>query len=257
MPVRRAHTIAALASMFAASGTLAFQPLVTDDTGTQGAGGNQLEAALTRTTVDVPTGTAKAGDVAVVYTRGLTDALDVFLELGRQRIDDTVTTESGPTNPTVGAKWRFYENERKTSLALKPQLHAAVSAENEAKGMGTGKASYDLALILTQEMPWGAVHANLSAGRERYRDPTDDTSTRAFSVAPVWNLDAHWKLAVDLGVSRSTNQGTSEQSRFGELGAIYSPNADLDVALGFIREKNRDSGDVAKTATAGVTWRFK
>lgn len=51
--------------------------------------------------------------------------------------------------------------------------------------------------------------------------------------------------------------GVTEQTRFGELGAIYAPNENTDLALCFIREKNRDTGTVTNTATVGVTWRFK
>jgi hypothetical protein len=255
---RSASPFIALASIFALSEALAFQPLVTDDTGTQGTGGNQVELAATRTSIDLPGGTAKAGDIAFVFTRGLTDTLDVFVELGRQRIDDTTTVETGPTNTAIGAKWRFYENERKTSLAVKPILILPVSAENESKGMGTGKTSYEVSLILTQEMGWGAVHANLVGGRSKFKDPAaEEEKESRFSVAPVWNLDEHWKLAVDLGASRTRSTSQTVRSRFGELGAIYSPNADLDFALGFIRQKDQDTDEVAKTATAGVTWRFK
>ena len=248
--------IAALVAMLlTAAGAQAFQPLITDDTGTQGTGGNQLELAGTRAKTDTET----ARDVAFVYTRGLTDGLDVFVEVGRQSINNGTTTEKGPTNPAVGAKWRFYENERKTSLAIKPIYVAPVSAENETKGMGTGKSSYELSLILTQEMGWSAVHANLLTGRAKYRDtaanPNENTSQ--FSVAPVWNASEQWKLAVDLGVISTRAGGTAEKSRFGELGAIYSPNENLDFAVGFIRETNRNTDETTKTVTAGVTWRFK
>ena len=41
-----------------------------------------------------------------------------------------------------------------------------------------------------------------------------------------------------------------------ELGAIYSPGKDLDLALGVIR--NNHDGDVKTTTlTMGVTWRFR
>lgn len=234
------------------SSAFAFQPLVTDDTGTQGSGGNQIELAGTRVR-DADT----TRDLAFVFTRGVAESVDLFVELGRQRIEAGGTAETGPTNPAIGAKWRVYENERKTSLALKPVYFFPHSGENEARGLGTGKSSYEASLILTQEMGWGAVHANLVTGREKYRDAGQNTTTSGFSVAPVWNVHEQWKLAADLGISRSSNNGVSEKSRFGELGAIYSPNGDLDFALGFIRETNRDTNQVTRTATTGLTWRFK
>ena len=235
--------------------SLAFQPLVTDDTGTQGQSGNQLELAGTRATDD----TSRTGEMAFAYTRGLTDTIDVFVELGRQGINDSTATKRGPTNPSIGAKWRFFENERKTSLAIKPIYIVPVSEDNETKGMGTGKASYEVSLIFTQEMGWGAVHANLVTGRSKYKDLTanEDSKDGSFSVAPVWNLNEQWKLAVDLGLTRSQTNSATSKVRFGEVGAIYSPNADLDFALGFIRETDRDTKEVTKSTTAGVTWRFK
>lgn len=245
-----------VASLFATgTSALAFQPLITDDTGTQGAAGNQIELAGTRSRDDAAT----ARDVAFVFTRGLSDSLDVFVELGRQRIEAGGTTEKGPTNPAIGAKWRFFENERKTSLALKPVYYFPLSAAHENAGLGTGKSSYELSLILTQEMGWGAVHANLLAGRAKYRDPAANPAENVsqFSVAPVWNVADRWKLALDLGVIRTRAAGATENARFGELGVIYSPNEDLDFALGFIRATNRDTDETTKTATLGVTWRFK
>lgn len=247
--------LAALAVMLGAAPVRAFQPLITDDTGTQGASGNQIEIAGTRTRSDAAT----TRDLAFVYTRGLADTLDVFVELGRQRIEAGGTTVTGPGNPALGAKWRFYENERKTSLALKPVYFFPLTAERENEGLGTGKSSYELSLILTQEMGWGAVHANLLAGRAKYRDPSANPTenTAQFSVAPVWNVAEGWKLAVDLGLTRTRTAAATEDGRFGEIGVIYSPNEDLDLALGFIRETNRDTDETAKTATLGLTWRFK
>ena len=89
----------------------------------------------------------------------------------------------------------------------------------------------------------------------RHQVLCEEEKESRFSVAPVWNLDEHWKLAVDLGASRVRSTSQTVRSRFGELGAIYSPNADLDFALGFIHQKDKDTDDVAKTATAGVTWK--
>jgi hypothetical protein len=245
-------TLSALALAAASSTALGFQPLITDDTGTQGSGGNQLELAYTGLKV----ANEKERAVELVYTRGLSDTLDVFVGIGRQTIDNGCACNTGPVNPSVGAKWRVFENERKTSLAIKPVLITGASEENEAKGMGPGKLSYEISLILTQEASWGAVHANLVAGKEKFRDPLADTKAQQFSVAPVWNLSEQVKLAVDLGTIRAETNGQTAKAKFGEIGAIYSPTAELDFAVGYINEKP-DQGETAKTVTAGVTWRFK
>ncbi|MBI3041689.1 MAG: hypothetical protein HYY78_02555, partial [Betaproteobacteria bacterium] len=91
----------------------AFQPLVTDDTGTQGAGGNQIEVAYNRTVDKAPDARVVTHEAPLVFTRGVTDALDLYAGLGYQRIVPPApeAVQRGWGNPAVGAKWRFYENE--------------------------------------------------------------------------------------------------------------------------------------------------
>lgn len=65
---------------------LAFQPLITDDTGTQGKGGNQLEAGYNRTSDKAPGGSSVTHEIPLVYTRGIADELDVYAGVTRMRI---------------------------------------------------------------------------------------------------------------------------------------------------------------------------
>ena len=252
------HARFALAGYLALSSTaFGFQPLVTDDTGTQGSGGKQLELVMAREKTDAD----KTCAGSLVYTQGLDDALDAFIELGQQRVDTTgIGEESGPTNPAIGLKWRFYQNEQKTSLAIKSIYVAPLSGEDEDKGLGTGESSQFLSLILTQVMNWGAVHANLNARRQKYsnQDNGPDENITEFSVAPVWNVSEEWQLAIDLGERRGEANGANTRSRFGELGIIFSPTANVDFALGYIEEWDRDriTQNDSKIITGGVTWRF-
>jgi hypothetical protein len=241
----------------------AFQPLVTDDTGTQGAGGNQVEAAYNRT-VDKASGTKDVThEVPLVFTRGITDALDVYAGLGYQRIVPPApeTVERGWGNPAVGAKWRFYENEAsKLSFALKPEIQFPVSDSREARGLGTARASYSVGLLMTQETGFGAVHANAVAERVNYSDDALNSAERRtlyrLSVAPVWDVAEGWKLALDAGLTTHPDLAASARMGYLELGVIYSPSKDLDLAAGIIR--NIMDGDISTTqATVGITWRFR
>ena len=241
----------------------AFQPLVTDDTGTQGDGGNQLEFSFSRDRTSAAGESQRVLTVPVVYTRGLSETLDVFAGYSFARIHSSVAGEeaSGSANPSVGAKWRFYENEASgTSLAVKPEFIFPVSAHREEAGLGAGRTSGNLTFILTQEVPFGAVHVNAGVGRERYRDTSanPDVTTRRFSVAPVWDVTEQWKLALDVGVESARAGGATVRSSFAEIGAVYSPDKALDFALGFARASDNDSPkSTTYTATAGVTWRFE
>jgi hypothetical protein len=241
----------------------AFQPLITDDTGTQGSGGNQLEFSLNEDRAKVAGDVERLRSLPIVYTRGLSDTLDVFAGFSYVRIRSGAAADdaSGGGNPSVGGKWRFYENEtNKTSVAVKPEILLPVSAGREAAGLGRGRTSANLTLILTQEVPFGAIHANAGVGRDRHRDTSSNpatTTTRA-SIAPVWDVTDQWKLALDVGTESSRAAGVRVRSNFVELGAIYSPSEDLDFALGILRSSDNDSPSATKhIATAGITWRFR
>ena len=60
------------------SAPLALQPLITDDTGTQGSGGNQIELAVSSSRLTSLAETETTWNHSVVYTRGITEALDLY-----------------------------------------------------------------------------------------------------------------------------------------------------------------------------------
>lgn len=251
--------------MLAASSTavLAYQPLITDDTGTQGQGGNQLEFGINRDRAEQAGITSTTRVLPFTFTRGLSDTLDVFVGVNHTRISASVpgADASGSGNPALGLKWRFYENDAsKTSLAIKPQLLLPVSKAKEAAGLGSGHTSYSLTAILNQETGFGVVHFNLAAGRTRYRDASliPDATLYHASIAPVWQISATWRLALDLGSQSERDARINTSAEYFEVGAIYSPNKDLDFALGFIRRTDHTSNPDTTTnsVTAGVTWRF-
>ena len=241
----------------------AFQPLVTDDTGTQGAASNQIEAAYNRTTDRAPGTRVVTHEIPLVFTRGITDALDLYVGLARQKIvpDALAAVERGWGNTAVGAKWRFYENDAsKLSFALKPEIQFPVSDNREARGLGTARATYGLGLIMTQETGFGAVHANLMANRANYSDAALNAAVRRtsyrLSVAPVWDVTTGWKLALDAGLVTNPDRDSRARMGYVELGTIYSPDKNLDLALGVIRNIIDGSAHTLQ-ATIGLTWRFR
>jgi hypothetical protein len=257
--------------------SLALQPLITDDTGTVGAGSNSLEISYNRDRtrigktveedengdlVSVPAETERAYSVPVVYTRGLTDTLDVYAQIEHVRLRpaDHEGRASGLGNTVIGAKWRFFENEDSgTSLAVKPEVLIPVSAQREEDGLGNGKTSGGLTFILSQDVPFGSVHFNAGVARDRFRNSEDNPSatTRHFSIAPVWNVSEQWTLALDVGVDRVRSGGDTVRSKYAEIGAIYAPSEEIELAFGLIRATDNDHPK-SKThgLTVGLTWHF-
>ncbi len=229
--------------------SLAFHPLITDDTGTQGMAGNQLEAGYDH----VRANGATARGVGVTYTRGFTDGLDAFIGSAYQT--------SGPKgwgNVDVGMKWRFLENEAsRFSMALKPEVLLPVSRADEAAGLGNGRTSYGLTFITSMETGFGELHFNLEAARANFADKTitDRKNFWRASVAPVWVLSEQWKLALDLGLQTNTDAAQDATMGYAELGVVYSPTPQLDVSFGLIREL-MDGPASTTTATVQATWHF-
>ena len=250
---------AALAGLVSAAH--AAQPLITDDTGTQGAGGHQIEVAYAHERARSAGVTDRSESLPFTYTYGLTETLDAYAGVGYATLRPAgARRQSGFTNPTLGLKWRAYENEAsQTSVAFKPELVLPVSAAREARGLGVGEVSGGLTLIVTQELPFGAVHVNAGAGHERFRDAVanPEVNSRRLSVAPVWNVSEGWKLALDLGQKWERSAGQTVRVRHQELGAIYSPSKDLDWAAGLIRMRDDASPkSVTHALTVGLTARF-
>ena len=260
---RLANTVARCALFLLAVPAHALQPLITDDTGTQGAGGNQLEFSLSQARVKSDGVTGRAGALPMAYTRGITDTLDLYAGSGwlRLRPGGGNGATNGFSNPVLGAKWRLMDsNGAGASAAVKLEVLAPISGAAQADGLGSGRAGGLLIFIVSQDLSWGALHFNAGTGRIRYADPANNPGETPLrlSVAPVWRVNEHWQLALDLGAESVRSGGTRVRTAYAELGAIWSPNEDFDLALGLIQAA--DSGKPKTrtlTGTAGLTWRFK
>ena len=252
----------ALLLTMSATSSWAFQPLLTDDTGTQGRGENQLEFSFSDDRVE-QSGVAYSSRVApLTYTRGLSETVDISLGVNHTHLNsDAFGTDfvSGNGNPSVGLKWRFYENEAsKTSLAMKAELGLPVGQEREALGLGNGRGYYTLTAILMQETSFGTLLFNLASGQVRYSDSvaSPDVTLLRVSLAPVWQVNEQWKLALDMGSTRESAAGKQTYTRFFEIGAVYSPGKDLDMAFGFISRQDENSTS-NNGITGGISWRFR
>lgn len=262
MPPGWALLPALVLGLSAALPASALQPLVTDDTDTQGAGGNQLEIAFDRTRLRSPDERSTERAWTGVYTRGLTDTLDGFAEVSHVRIRSNVpdADASGRSNPVLGLKWRLWESEADgLSIGLKPEIRFGVSTQSERRGLGTGRTGYAATLIVTKATWFGAVHANLAAAREDYSLAENRAANRRMlyrlSIAPVVDLTPTWKLVFDAGVLTNPDRARRARMGFVEIGAIWVPHEDLELALGLIRDV-ADGAGRASTLTAGLTWRF-
>jgi hypothetical protein len=241
----------------------AFPPLITDDTGTQGAGGNQMEFGYARAVEKEPGTTTVVTALPFVYTRGLSDAVDVYiggswLRFSPPSPDDAQT---GASNTLLGLKWRFFEDEAgKLSLAVKSELRFQVSGRAEDRGLGNAKTNAGAALVLSQETGFGAIHANLAFNSQRFATPGNQAVHRdglwRLSVAPVFDLTERWRMVFDAGLVTNPHRAEKPRMAYVEAGAIYAPTRDIDLAAGIIRDVDHQ-GHSVQVVIAGVSWRFR
>lgn len=254
--------MAALLLAICSSQSWAYQPLITDDTGTQGQGKNQLEVSFNDDRIEQSGVVYSMRMLPVTYTRGLSETLDISLGVNHTHLNsDAPGTEliSGNGNPSVGLKWRIFESEAsKTSLALKAELGLPINREQERVGLGSGRGYYAVTAILMQEISFGSILFNLACAQVRYSDTpaNPDISLVRASLAPVWQVTDQWKLAVDMGGARESTVTKQTHIKFFEIGTVYSPGKDFDIAFGFIGRKLGDD-TTNRGLTAGMSWRFR
>ena len=227
----------------------AAHPLISDDSGTQGAGNWQLEVNTDHTRTRDDGQTAWARQLNTTLTRGVTDELDVAANLPLQRNSASgEPAQSGVADVTVQAKWRFYDNKQGWSLALRPAV--TLPTGSDSKGLGNGRATAGATLISTLEAgdwTWLA-NAGYTFNDNRLGDRKH---LWAASTALLYKLTEQWSLVADVGASRGTDASASRTNKFAVLGTIYHLNDKTDLDIGWRRSLG--AKPVSNTMGVGLT----
>ncbi|OPY79172.1 MAG: hypothetical protein A4E64_00507 [Syntrophorhabdus sp. PtaU1.Bin058] len=262
MGVRKTICLAAVIVMIACllpAPAFAARPLITDDAGTLGKGGFQVESGI-----EVSDHRQDFDDVATkeygtswntTVSYGLTDNIDIVLGLPYEKAkveedDVTVHDEDGLTDVTLEVKWRFLEKDG-FALALKPGL--SFPTGNDKKGLGTGRMTYGMVFIATKELEPFAFHLN--AGYKRNENRVDERKD-------IWGADLageveilkSLKLVANVGMVTNTDRESSTAPAFALGGLIYSITENIDIDLGYKRGLNRAEAD--NTYIGGLTIKF-
>lgn len=245
----------------------AFFPFMTDDTGTQGSGGNQIElnyefvkeqnSELDLDSRVIGSGSGVINALPAGYTRGLTDDLDIFVSLARQ-----TSPTSGWLNTEVGAKWVFAgDQEHGWSAAVKPTLLLPVTKHMQDQGLGNAKANVGLTLISSFMASTHELHLNIAYTSNNYarteRAEPQRRSLWRVSAAPVYVLSDQWKAGIDLGFETNPDYNSQYQA-FGEIGVQYAPMEDLQIGLGLIGTTGLNASDNgwSYAITTGIAYQF-
>lgn len=219
----------------------AAHPLITEDTGTQGAGRYQLEVFAeeleergTRRDIEVWTG-------VLSYGVGETADVQVGIPVYRDGPD-------GVGDASLGLKWRFLERNA-WSLALKPGI--TVPTGDERDGRGTGKVTWG-SLIIVSYAP-GAIAVHAHAGFWRNENKLGEReSLRQLAAAATYRIG---DVRFVGEFARENNPAPGGRTvRYSTIGAIWSMTRDVDLDIGWRNGNGSAPIDEALLIGATVRW---
>ena len=219
----------------------AAHPLITEDTGTQGAGRYQLEVSAeeredraTRRDIEVVTG---------VLSYGIGETADVQAGVPWYR-----SGPDGVGDASLDLKWRFFERDA-WSLALKPGL--TLPTGDERDGHGTGKITWGSLIILSYQP--GAIGVHAHAGFRRNENKLGQReSLRQLAAAATYRIgDVRFVGELTRETNRVPGGGTV---RYTTLGAIWSMTRDVDLDIGWRNGNGSAPIDEALLLGATVRW---
>lgn len=269
-PVRRASTLqplaaaAALAALLAAPAARAAHPLVTDDTGTLGAGRGQFELTGEMGRAHVQAGgqpaSRSSGEIAATLSFGLAEALDVVVSapsaFSRTEAGGTLREEAvGTGDLTVELKWRLLEAGG-FSLALKPGL--TLPTGDADRGLGTGRVCAGAVLVASQDLGALQVHLNAGYGHNEFALAEARSAARPdvwhASLAAATEVLPGLQVVGNLGVETSSERGDGTLPTFALAGLVYSIGERLDVDVGIKAGLGDPANDLV--GLAGLAARF-
>lgn len=222
--------------MGTATAAHAAHPLITEDTGTQGQGGWQLELNVERQRNAGASATQWGSTIAY----GFVDNAD--LQVGLPYL---AGEGNGKGDVAIDVKWRFFQRDV-LSLGLKPGV--TLPTGDEERGLGTGRTTVGSLLILSYEPESWSFHTH--AGYRHNRNSLGEPESLRHLSGSIWlKPSAQLKLVADL----STDSGGGETLRQYVLGFIYSVTKDFDIDAG-LRRTRAPATD--RALLAGITLRW-
>lgn len=230
-----------------ASTAHAAHPLVSDDTGTQGVGGYQVEVNTDwLRDAGVKTRTATA-----TLTRGMTESIDVYLDTPYALSQPTGFNDIG-----LGLKWRLFESNG-LSVGLKPEL--SIATGNQEKQLGDGRSGGVLTVLTQYELGAWTWLFNLGTELHRYSSASSQDEYRRYinkaSVGFTYQLDDQWLFVMDSGIQSHASKTEKKDPRFALVGLIYSLSEDAELDVGY--KKALNSTETDRQWGLGLTYRFK
>ena len=260
-----------------------YAPLNTDDAGTTAKGSNQVEqyffsilqvgqASDSQDSISSGEDFNGIGDATgfpLSYARGLTDNSE--MSFSPTYYLAPLGNFSRVGNYTFNYKRRFVgDGEKGLNLALKPSIILPAGVTQQEFGIGNSAWNYGATFIASQLWETAELHFNAAYMRTPYNNnylvgqsiEPKRANFYSISLAPVWRLTSHIKLALDVGMNTNPNEPDISLTMYGQIAVIFSPDKDFDMGLAYQRNANNfgvafgDSGPYTSRIQLGVTYRF-
>jgi len=253
------HLAVVLISLLGSEAAFAKDILITNDTGTQGKG-----AVLVEVNGEYGSDQATSEGVSIkqtgigveaIFSYGVMQEADIifafpYLQDKVEENNIVIQNEKGISDISVELKWRFYETEG-LSFALKPGL--SLPTGNEKRGLGTGKAGYNLFLVSTKEVKSMIYNFNLAYFRnENEARERKDLWYASFAMEYIWR--ENMRFIVNTGIERSPEKMSNSHPAFVLGGINHSLTDKFDINAGVKAGLNSAETDI--TYLAGIAAKF-
>jgi len=222
-------------------------PLLTEDTGTQGAGNYELELGFAQAH---DTGT-KVLEFGPQLSYGALAALDLIVRPTWLWVRDgaTVGSTQGFGDTGLDFKWRFYNED---ALSFGVRAGVDVPTGDADKGLGNGKASPHAILIVTYfRDPW-----MLAANLDYVYDPLIGERRQLWgaTAALVWSASKRARFSAELGTAMNPDVSQSSWLTVARFGAIATVAREFDIDAGYQIRLSRAAP--VRIILAGATLRW-
>jgi len=277
---------------FISAPAFALHPLITDDTGTQGKGGLQLEFGyqhdhldfrwLDRNPESILTskleGQSNFGKVltrddinmtTLTITYGIIDNLDVAVGIPHLNIKSkesrlyysdvnqfltrkSTTTSSGISDIVTEFKWKFFEY-KALSLGLKPGI--TFPSGEEYRGLGNGRLGAYGYFLTTLEITPVVMHVNLGYIRNENGHMEREDIWHGSVAFEFWVVKDFLRLVANCALERNRYKWSNIHDVTAVGGIIVSPTEDFDIDLGFkwrFSQKGTQSPTTQYTLPQGI-----
>jgi hypothetical protein len=228
-------------------------PLLTEDTGTQGAGHYQLELTHELSDYTAADSRTRRRSSSAILSMGVTDTIDFIAGLPHERESTqaagTDATVKGFADAELAAKWRFYEAGA-LSFALRPGLGLPTGNRD----LGAEHVVPSLYGVMTYARdPW-ALHVHLGYTRNLHDGAGQRDHIHHASVAAEYRVGPALRLVGDASVDGNADREGHPNVGSMVLGLVYSVLPDLDIDFGYRSGLTDAAPDHAWLG--GLTFRF-